>query len=267
MATVSQRDKANVFRSLHERRGAFVIPNPWDAGSAKLLANLGFEALATTSSGFANTLGRFDGQVTLEEKLAHVSRLCEAVDIPVSADMENGFADTPEGVAETVLRVVEAGAVGCSIEDYTRDPANPIYDFELAVERIHAAVEAARTLEFPFVLTARSENFLWDRPDIDETISRLKAFEAAGAHVLYAPGISTLADVRSIVAEVSKPINVLAPFIPAASLGQLEAAGAKRVSVGGALYRAAMSGWMRIGRDVLDRGRFDWVNDLETLNL
>jgi len=261
-----QSDKAHRFVALHERAGAFIIPNPWDAGSARILEKLGFEALATTSGGFAVTLGRKDGQVTLEEKLAHVRQIVNAVDIPLSVDLEDGFAREPEGVAETIRRVAEAGAVGGSIEDHTRDPSNPIYDFDFAVERVHAAVEAARSLPFPFTLTARAENFLWHRPDLDDTIRRLLAFEAVGADVLYAPRLTTLDEVRAITGALHKPVNVLSPFIKGATLKQLEEAGAKRISVGGVLSRAANTGLIRAAREMKEDGTFTWVDDLETLN-
>jgi 2-methylisocitrate lyase-like PEP mutase family enzyme len=195
---ITQAEKAEKFKALHARDGAFIIPNPWDVGSARLLAALGFEALATTSSGFAQTLGRLDGMVTLEEKLAHCQALCAATTLPVSADLENGFAHDPEQVAETILRAGEAGLVGGSIEDYSGDDSQPIYDFTLAVERVQAAVEAAKSLNFPFTLTARAENLLRGRDDLDDTIRRLQAFEAAGADVLYAPGLKTLAEVRTV---------------------------------------------------------------------
>lgn len=262
---MTQHDKATRFAALHARDGAFIIPNPWDVGSARILAGLGFEALATTSGGFAQTLGRADGMVSLEEKLAHVRQLAGAVDIPLSADLENGFAHEPAGVAETILRVAEAGAVGASIEDHTRDPEDPIYDFQLAVERIEAAVEAARSLPFPFMLTARAENFLWGRPDLDDTIRRLQAFEAAGADVLYAPRLTTLGEVAAVTRALSKPVNVLAPFVKGATVAQLADAGARRISIGGVLNRAAVSGMIRAAEEMLREGTFTWTNDLATL--
>ena len=206
---VSQADKGARFRALHERDGAFIIPNPWDVGSARMLEGLGFEALATTSSGFAGALGRFDGQVTRDEKMQHCREICAAVDIPVSADTENCFSDTPEGVAETIKLAAETGLVGCSIEDYTDKPAPMIYDFDLAVERVRAGVEAARSLSFPFTVSARAEGVLRKKHDLDEAIRRLKAFEEVGADVLYAPGLTTIDEVRQVVTAVSKPVNVL----------------------------------------------------------
>ena len=258
----TQLEKAERFRALHERNGAFVIPNPWDVGSARLLAGLGFEALATTSSGFALSLGRLDGMVGGLETLAHCRDLCAAVDLPVSADLENGFGDDPESVAQTVLFAAEAGVVGGSIEDYTGDPKNPIYDLGFAVERIHAAVETARSLHFPFTLTARAENLYRGRNDLDDTIQRLQAYETAGADVLYAPGLATLDQVRTVVGAVSKPLNVLAPPVRGATVEQLADAGAKRISVGGTMARAAAAAVLTSGRMTLERGSFDWVSGI-----
>lgn len=254
----TQAEKARQFRSLHERAGAFVIPNPWDVGSARLLAALGFEALATTSAGFAYANGRLDGQVTLEDKLAHCRALVAATELPVSADLENGFADDPAGVARTIAQVAEAGAVGGSIEDWSRD-AKRIYDFSLAVERVHAAVEAARGLGLPFTLTARAENLLRGRDDLDDTIRRLQAYEAAGADVLYAPGLTTLDAVRAVTGALRKPVNVLAPPLRGVTLAQLADAGAKRVSIGGALARAAIGALLRAGREMRESGSFGWT--------
>src|SRR5918998_1380257 len=225
----TQKDKAERFKALHEREGAFVIPNPWDAGSARLLAGLGFEALATTSAGFAHSLGRLDGQVTRDEAVEHCRALCAAVSLPVSADLENCFAHDPKEAAATILAGAEAGLVGGSIEDYTGDPSNPIYDFNLAVERVHAAAEAARSLDFPFTLTARAENLLRGRQDFDDTIRRLQAYEAAGADVLYAPALKTLDEVRLVTGALSKPVNVLAPMVKGATLAELAEAGGQGV--------------------------------------
>lgn len=260
MAT--QKEKAEIFKALHEREGAFIIPNPWNPGSARLLAGLGFEALATTSAGFANSLGRLDGQVTLDEVLEHCRNLCSATDLPVSADLENCFADDPERAAETILLAAQAGLVGGSIEDYSGNPSNPIYDFELAVERVHAAAEAARSLNFPFTLTARAENLLRGRHDMDDTVRRLQAFEAAGADVLYAPGLTTLDEVRLVTSALSKPENVLAPMLKGVTVAQLADAGAKRISVGGALARAALTALLRAGTEMRDQGSFGWASDL-----
>jgi 2-methylisocitrate lyase-like PEP mutase family enzyme len=261
-AMATQKEKAERFKALHERDGAFIIPNPWDIGSARLLAGLGFEALATTSAGFANSLGRLDGQVALSELLKHCHDLCAATDLPVSADLENCFADAPEKAAETILLAAQAGLVGGSIEDYSGDPSNPIYDFELAVERVHAAAEAARSLDFSFTLTARAENLIRGRHDLDDTIRRLKAFEAAGADVLYAPGLTTLEEVRLVTSALNKPVNILAPLMKGVTVAQLADVGVKRISVGGALARAAVTALLRAGKEMRDQGSFDWTSDL-----
>jgi len=258
----TQRERAERFRALHERVGAFVIPNPWDSGSARLLEGLGFEALATTSVGFANSLGRLDGQVTRDEAVEHCRALCAAVSLPVSADLENCFAHEPEGAAAAILAGAGAGLVGGSIEDYTGDPSNPIYDFSLAVERVHAASEAARSLDFPFTLTARAENLLRGRQDLDDTVRRLQAYEAAGADVLYAPALTTLEEVRLVTGALSRPVNVLAPMVKGATLAELAGAGAKRVSLGGALARAALTALLRAGAEMRERGSFGWASDL-----
>lgn len=260
MAT--QEEKAERFKALHEREGAFIIPNPWDVGSARLLAGLGFEALATTSAGFANSLGRLDGEVTLNELIEHCRDLCAATDLPVSADLENCFADDPEQAAETILLAARAGLVGGSIEDYTGNPSNPIYDFELAIERVHAAAEAARSLDFPFTLTARAENLLHGRHDLDDTISRLQAFEAAGADVLYAPALTTLDEVRLVTGALSKPLNVLATFLKGVTVAELADAGVRRISIGGALARAAITALLRAGMEMREQGSFGWSLDL-----
>ena len=258
----TQKERAERFRALHEREGAFVIPNPWDVGSARLLAGLGFEALATTSAGFAHTLGRLDGQVTRQEAIEHCRAVCAAVSLPVSADLENCFADEPEKAAATILAGAEAGLAGCSIEDYSGDPSNPIYDFGLAVERVHAAAEAARSLDIPFVLTARAENLLRGRQDLEDTIRRLRAFEAAGADVLYAPGLRTLDEVRLVAGALSKPLNVLAPPLGAVTVAELADAGATRISLGGALARAAVTALLRAGAEMRERGSFGWAAEL-----
>jgi 2-methylisocitrate lyase-like PEP mutase family enzyme len=259
---VTQREKAERFKALHEREGAFVIPNPWDLGSARLLEGLGFEALATTSAGFAWTLGRLDGQVMPDEVLEHCRDLCAATDLPVSADLENCFADEPERAAETIRLAAEAGLVGGSIEDYGGDASNPIYDFGLAVERVRAAAEAAHSLDFPFVLTARAENLLRGRQDLDDTIRRLQAFEAAGADVLYAPGLTTLDEVRAVTGALRRPLNVLGPMLKGVTVAQLAEAGVRRVSTGGALARAALTALLRAGTEMRDRGSFGWTSDL-----
>jgi 2-methylisocitrate lyase-like PEP mutase family enzyme len=260
----TQAEKAAAFRALHARPGAFIIPNPWDAGTAKLLAALGFEALATTSLGLANTLGRPDGAnaVSRHEVLANCRTIAEATDLPVNADLENGYADEPRAAAEMIRLAAEAGVVGGSIEDATGDRARPIYDFDLAVERVQAAVEVARALPFPFVLTARAENLLHGRLDLDDTIRRLRAFEAAGADVLYAPGVRDLATIRTVASSVTKPLNVvMSAADPSLTAAQLAEAGVKRISVGGALSRLALAAFLRGAREMKEQGGFTWVRD------
>jgi len=234
-----QAGKATRFLELHAGPGPLLMPNPWDAGSAKLLAALGFDALATTSSGFAATLGRLDGSVTREEAIAHGAAIAAATELPVSADLENGFADDPAGVAATVAAAVDAGLAGCSIEDYAGDGSSPIYERELAVERIAAAAEAAHGGRVHLVLTARAENHVRGRPDLEDTIARLKAYGEAGADVLFAPGLWQIEDIRRVVAEVGRPVNVLT-YPGAPPVADLAAAGVKRISVGGAFAFAAI---------------------------
>src|SRR5882724_10719481 len=260
----TQMEKAVLFRALHERPGAFIIPNPWDAGTAKLLASLGFEALATTSLGFANSLGRVDGTntVTRDEVLANCRMIATATDLPVNADLENGYADEPRAAAEMIRLAANAGVVGGSIEDATGDPTKPIYDFALAVERVHAAVEVAHSLPVPFMLTARAENLLHGRLDLDDTIKRLQAFEKAGADVLYAPGVRDLATIRTVTASVKRPVNVvMSAADPAITAAQLADAGVKRISVGGALSRLALAAFLKGARAMKDTGSFAWVRD------
>jgi 2-methylisocitrate lyase-like PEP mutase family enzyme len=257
-------EKSAAFRALHERPGAFVIPNPWDAGTARLLATLGFEALATTSLGLANTLGRPDGTgaVSRDEVLANCRAIADATDLPVNADLENGYADAPRAAAEMIRLAAEAGVVGGSIEDATGDPEKPIYDFGLAVERICAAVEVARSLPVPFMLTARAENFLHGRRDLDDTIRRLRAFEAAGADVLYAPGLRDLASIRTVVGAVGRPVNVvMSAAEPSITVDQLAQAGVKRISVGGALSRLALAAFLKGAREMKERGSFTYMRD------
>lgn len=225
--SATQKEKAETFRALHES-GTFVIPNPWDVGSARVMEALGFEALATTSAGFAFTLGRNDGTVTLDELAAHVDAVVRATSLPVSVDLENGFGPDPEDAATAISRAAEAGAVGGSIEDY--DPEDGIYAFDHAVERVAAAVDAARRLDFPFTFTARAENHLRGNPDLDDTIARLQAYEEAGADVLYAPGLANAEEIRSVCEATGKPINVLG--LPHLSVGEIAAAGGRRISVG-----------------------------------
>jgi 2-methylisocitrate lyase-like PEP mutase family enzyme len=259
----TQAEKAQLFRALHERPGIFLIPNPWDAGTAKLLASLGFEALATTSLGFASSLGRLDGTLGRDELLANCRTIASATDLPVSADLENGYADDPEQAASTIRLAAEAGVVGGSIEDATGDAAQPIYDFELAVARVAAAARVARALPFPFMLTARAENFLHARPDLDDTVRRLRAFADAGADVLYAPGLRDLATIRKVAAAVPKPLNVVMGLAdPGLTVQQLAEAGVKRISVGGALSRLAFAAVRDAAIAMRDAGSFDWVRGI-----
>lgn len=250
MAT-DQAQKAAAFAALHEGE-PFVIPNPWDAGSARMLAGLGFRALATTSSGFAFTLGRHDGDVTLDEVVAHVTAIDRATELPVSVDLENGYDSEPEQVARAIGRAAAAGAVGGSIEDY--DPSGRIYELAHAVERVAAAVEAAHALPFRFTLTARAENHIRGNPDLDDTIRRLQAFETAGADVLYAPGLRTTEEIRTVCESVTKPVNVLA--VRTLSFAQLVEAGAQRVSVGGSLAWSAVAAAGAAAAAIRDRGDF-----------
>jgi 2-methylisocitrate lyase-like PEP mutase family enzyme len=257
---VTQADKARGFRALHERDRAFVIPNPWDVGSARLLAHLGFEALATTSAGYAFSVGRRDTTIGRDEMLAHVAAIATATDLPVSADLENGYGDAPEIVAETVRRAAEAGAVGCSIEDATNRREEPIYAHAHAVERVHAAVEAARALPFPFTLTARAENFLHGRADLDDTIARLRAFRDAGADVVYAPGLTTRDQIAAVVRAIAGPVNTLMGP-QGITVAELSAIGVKRVSVGSALARAALGAFLRAARELAESGTFAFTRD------
>lgn len=261
---VTQAEKAQAFQALHERSKIFVMPNPWDAGTAKLFASLGFEALATTSLGFASTLGRVDGtlSVTREELIANCRAIAEATDLPINADLENGYADDPDEAATIIPMAAEAGVVGGSIEDATGNPAQPIYDFNLAVKRVAAAARVARALPFPFTLTARAENYLHGRPDLDDTIRRLQAFAAAGADVLYAPGLRDLATIRKVVGAVGKPVNVvMSSADPCITVQQLADAGVKRISVGGALSRLAFAAVRDAAVAMRDTGSFAWVGD------
>jgi 2-methylisocitrate lyase-like PEP mutase family enzyme len=257
----NQLDKATRFRALHARPGAFVIPNPWDAGSARLLAGLGFQALATSSWASAGTLGRRDGQVSRDEALTMARAIATAVDLPVSADLEKGFGDAPEVVMETIRLAAEAGLVGGSIEDATGDQSKPLYDFDQATERVAAAVQAARALPFPFTLTARTENFVRGNPDLDDTIKRLQAFEKARADVLFAPGLRDLATVRIVCAAVSKPVNVMAGMNGCAfTVAELAAAGVRRISLAASLYRSAMAGLRDAAREVKEHGTFGYTD-------
>jgi len=257
-------EKAAAFRALHERPGAFMIPNPWDAGTARLLASLGFEALATTSLGLANSLGRVDGTngVSRAQVIENCRVIAAATDLPVNADLENGYAHEPRAAAEIIRLAAAAGISGGSIEDATGEAEKPIYDFDHAVERVQAAVEVARALPVPFMLTARAENLLHGRLDLDDTIRRLQAFERAGADVLYAPGVRDLATIRTVVSAVSRPVNVvMSAADPDLTVAQLASVGVKRISVGGALSRLALAAFLKGAREMADRGGFTWMRD------
>ena len=260
----TQAERARAFRALHERPGIFVMPNPWDAGTAKLFASLGFEALATTSFGLANALGRVDGTlaVSREELISNCHDIASATELPVNADLENGYANDPKEAAAIIRLAAEAGVVGGSIEDATGNDARPIYDFNLAVERVAAAAEVAHSLPFPFTFTARAENFLHGRRDLDDTVKRLQAFAAAGADVLYAPGLRDLATIRLVVAAVSKPVNVvMSAADPDLTTQQLAEAGVKRISVGGTLSRLAFAAVRDAALAMRDKGSYQWVRD------
>ncbi|HEY3845795.1 MAG TPA: isocitrate lyase/phosphoenolpyruvate mutase family protein [Acetobacteraceae bacterium] len=257
----SQTDKAQRFRALHEAAGHFIIANAWDAGSARILAGIGFAALASSSGAHAGVLGRRDGMVTRDEALAHCRAIVEATDLPVSADLEKGFGDTPEAAAETIRLAAGMGLVGGSIEDASGYRDKPLFDLGLATERIAAAVAAARALPFPFTLTARTENFLRGNPDLDDTIKRLLAFEQAGADVLMAPGLPDLAAVRAVCGAVSRPVNFMAGIAGKSfTVRELAAAGVKRISLATSPYRAAMSGLVTAVREVKEHGTFGYLD-------
>ncbi len=259
--SISQNEKAARFRALHDGPGVFVTPNPWDVASAMILAGLGFRALATSSAASACALGRRDGGLTRDQALEHSRAIVGATDLPVSADLERGFPDAPEVVAETIRLAAEAGLVGCTIEDTTGNRDRPLYDDGLAVERIAAAAEAARALPFPFVLTARAHNLLYAASSLDDTIRRLQAFEKVGADVLFAPGLPDLAAVRTVCAAVSKPVNFMVGIKGQSfSVGELAAAGVRRISLATSLYRAAMTGLLDAAREVADRGEFGFLD-------
>jgi 2-methylisocitrate lyase-like PEP mutase family enzyme len=258
----AQAEKGLAFRALHARAGAFLIPNPWDAGTARLLAHLGFEALATTSAGCAFALGQADNTLTRDQAMAHASAIASATDLPVSGDLENGFGDKPEYVAETIRLAGAAGLAGGSIEDMTRQPDHTIYEKEYAAERIRAAAEAARALPFVFTLTARAENYLVGRADLADTIERLQAYQEAGADVLYAPGPSTRDDIAAVVSSVDRPVNVVMGLQGVSlTLAELSALGVKRVSVGSALARVAIGAFLRAAREMQETGGFAFAQD------
>lgn len=265
--STTQTDKAAAFAELHRGPGAFIIANVWDAGSARIMAGLGFRALATSSGASANTLGRLDGQVTRDEALAQIRSIAGATDLPLSGDLEKGFGDSPEAAAQTIRAGAEAGLVGGSIEDASGDPQRPLFDFDHAVERVAAAVEAARALPVPFILTARSENYLRGNPDLDDTIKRLQAFEKAGADVLFAPCLPDLAAVRAVCSAVKKPVNFMVG-VPGKSfsVAELEAAGVRRISLATSLYRAAMTGLIDAAREIKEQGTFGYLDRLANVN-
>jgi 2-methylisocitrate lyase-like PEP mutase family enzyme len=258
----TQSEKGVAFRALHELDHAFIIPNPWDAGTARLLAHIGFEALATTSAGHAFSLGRRDNTIGRDRMMELVQGIVSATDLPVSADLENCYGDDPETVAETIRMAAAVGLVGGSIEDATNRPDHPIYDFDLAVERVRAAAGAARSLPYPFSLTGRAENYLCGRPDLEDTIRRLQAYQEAGADVLYAPGLLNKDDISAVVSSVDRPVNVLMGLQGAQlSLAELSEIGVKRVSVGSALCRAALGAFLRATREMRERGTFAFAAD------
>ncbi len=257
---LKQTEKGRAFRALHERDGAFIIPNPWDIGTARLLAHLDFEALATTSAGYAFSVGQQDNTIDRDEMMEHLSAIASATDLPVSADLENGFGDAPEIVAETIRLAAASGVVGGSIEDMSRQPDHSIYEHEFAVERIHAAAEAVRGLSFPFTLTVRAENYLVGRPDLHDTIKRLQAYQMAGADVLYAPGLASKQDIATVAGSLDRPLNVLMGLQGVQlSLVELSAIGVKRVSVGSALSRAALGGFLRAAQEMREHGTFTFA--------
>jgi 2-methylisocitrate lyase-like PEP mutase family enzyme len=257
-----QAQKAAAFRALHERDGAFIIPNPWDVGTARLLAQLGFESLATTSAGFAFSVGKRDNAVSREDMMGHVRAIVSATDLPVSADLENGFGDDPETVAETFRQALEAGLAGASIEDNSGRPDNPLYERELAAERVRAAVEAARSAPFPFTVTGRAENFLVGRPDLADAIRRLQAYQEAGADVLYAPGLRSKEDIAAVVSSVDRPVNVVMGLQGVQlSVAELAEIGVKRISVGSALSRAALGAFLRAAREMREHGTFTFAEE------
>jgi 2-methylisocitrate lyase-like PEP mutase family enzyme len=259
---LTQAEKGQALRALHQRDHAFIIPNPWDIGTARLLARLGFEALATTSMGYAFSAGQLDNTVDRDRILKHISEIASATDLPVSADLENGFGDDPKTAAETISLAAAAGVVGGSIEDATGRPENPIYDKELAADRVRGAAEAARSLPFTFTLTGRAENYLHGRPDLKDTIARLQAYQEAGADVLYAPGLASKDDIAVVVSSVDRPVNVVMGLQGVQlSLAELSAMGVKRVSVGSSLNRTALGAFLRGAREMRDHGTFTFAKD------
>ena len=257
----AQTEKGNIFRALHERENAFVIPNPWDAGTARMLALLGFEALATTSAGHAFSVGKTDNTLEREETLVHCAAIVSATDLPVSADLGNGFGDAPEIAAETIRLAAATGLVGGSIEDATYNHDNPIYPIEFAVERIQAVAEAVRNFDFPFTLTARAENYLVGRRDLHDTIKRLQAYQEAGADVLYAPSLTTKEEIAAVISSVDRPVNVLMGAQGATTVAALSGLGVKRISTGSALSRAAYGAFLRAAREMSKQGSFTFADE------
>ena len=258
----TQAEKSEAFRALHRREGAFIIPNPFDAGTARLLEHLGFEALATTSAGFAATIGLLDNKVGRERAIAHSRLIAAATDLPVNGDLENGFGDSPEDAAETIRQGAAAGLAGGSIEDSTGRRDSPVYELAHAVERVRAAAEAAHSRPHPFLLTARAENFIIGRPDLADTIKRLQAYQEAGADVLYAPGLAKNEDITTVVRSVDRPINLLIGMPGMTqTFDELQALGVKRISVGSGLSSAALGGFMRAAREMREQGTFTFVRD------
>jgi len=259
---LTQAEKGEAFAELHKRGGTFIIPNPWDVGSARLLAHLGFEALATSSAGYAFSIGKPDNAVGREAMLAHAAAVAAATDLPVSIDLENGFGDAPEIVAETIRLAAASGAVGGSIEDATGRVDDPLYERELAIDRIRAAAEVARTLPFRFMLTARAENYLVGKPDLKATIERLQLYQEAGADVLYAPGLTSKDDIATLISSVDRPVNVLMGLKGVKlTVDDVSAIGAKRISVGSGLARCALGAFLRAARDIREHGTFTFADD------
>jgi 2-methylisocitrate lyase-like PEP mutase family enzyme len=261
----TQAEKGRAFRALHERGQAFIIPNPWDAGTARLLEYLGFEALATTSAGYAFSNGKPDNTISRDEMMSQITAIVSATRLPVSADLENGFGDAPETAAETIRVAAATGLAGGSIEDMSRKPGHPIYEFQLAVDRVRAAAEAARSLSFTFTLTARAENYLAGKRDVHDTIKRLQAYQAAGADVLYAPGVTSKEEIAAIVSSVDRPVNVVMGLQGVQlSLAELSEMGVRRISVGSALSRAALGAFLRAGREMREHGTFGFADEAAT---
>jgi 2-methylisocitrate lyase-like PEP mutase family enzyme len=258
----TQAETAAAFAELHRREGTFIIPNPWDVGSACLLAHAGFEALATSSAGYAFSIGKADGQVGRDQTIAHAAEVVAATGLPVSIDLENGFGDAPEDAAETIRLAATSGAVGGSIEDRTRRTEDPIYDRVLAAERIRAAAEVVQSLPFPFMLTARAENYLVGKPDLKDTIERLQMYQEAGANVLYAPGLTTRDEITTLISSVDRPVNVLMGIKGVQlTLADLTAMGVKRISVGSTLARVALGAFLRAAHEMKDEGTFSFIDD------